>query len=159
MLNDFIVRHKSTFSDFYGNLCIKKFIQNFCPNVVLKLFNKCSLGTFPNEKKNIFVKKQRILMNFHIISTYNSEISSELSEYSEWARKKIRNCPNTLNDLEKKYSIFRANIRNLLLWGTHSLTSFIGVYLHFQQCVRYNVYHAAQFYWCLNIVENVVKHQ
>ena len=36
-------------------------------------------------------------MNFHIISTYNSEISSELSEYSEWARKKIRNCPNTPN--------------------------------------------------------------
>jgi hypothetical protein len=41
-----IVRHKSTFSDFYENLCIKKFIQNFCPNVVLKLFNKCSLGIF-----------------------------------------------------------------------------------------------------------------
>ena len=43
-------------------------------------------------------------MNFHIISAYNSEISSELSEYSEWARKKIRNCPN---DLEKKFRIVR----------------------------------------------------
>ena len=42
-----------------------------------------SIRTFPYEKKNIFVKKQRILMNFHIISAYNSEISSELSEYSE----------------------------------------------------------------------------
>jgi hypothetical protein len=64
-------------------------------------------GLFPNEKKNIFVKKQRILMNFHIISAYNSEISSELSEYSEWPRKKIRNCPNTPNDLEKKFGIVR----------------------------------------------------
>jgi hypothetical protein len=44
--------------------------------------------TFPNEKKNIFVKKQRILMNFHIFSAYNSEISSEFQET-------IRNCPNT----------------------------------------------------------------
>ena len=35
-----------------------------------------SIRTFPNEKNNIFV-------NFHIISAYNSEISSELSEYSE----------------------------------------------------------------------------
>ena len=46
-------------------------------------------------------------MNFHIISAYNSEISSELSEYSEWARKKIRNCPNTPNDLGKKFGIVR----------------------------------------------------
>ena len=44
-------------------------------------------------------------MNFHIISAYNSEISSELSEYCEWARKKIRNCPNSPNDLEKKFGI------------------------------------------------------
>jgi hypothetical protein len=80
-----------------------------------------SIRTFPNEKKNIFVKKQRILINFHIISAYNSEISSELSEYSEWARKKfrncpntpnwprkkIRNCPNTPNDLGKKFGIIR----------------------------------------------------
>ena len=62
---------------------------------------------FRMRKKNIFVKKQRILMNFHIISAYNSEISSELSEYSEWARKKIRNCPNTPNDLGKKFGIVR----------------------------------------------------
>ena len=66
MLNDFIVRHKSTFSDFYGNLCIKKFIQNFCPNVVLKLFNKCSLGIFSRYSSEIF-----------------SEWSSEL--FSEWS--------------------------------------------------------------------------
>jgi hypothetical protein len=46
-------------------------------------------------------------MNFHIISAYNSEISSELSEYSEWAQKKIRNCPNTLNELRKKFGIVR----------------------------------------------------
>jgi hypothetical protein len=46
-------------------------------------------------------------MNFHIISAYNSEISSELSEYSEWAQKKIRNCPNTPNDLGKKFEIVR----------------------------------------------------
>jgi hypothetical protein len=46
-------------------------------------------------------------MNFHIISAYNSEISSELSEYSEWAQKKIRNCPNTPNDLGKKFGIVR----------------------------------------------------
>jgi hypothetical protein len=59
-----------------------------------------SIRTFPNEKNNIFV-------NFHIISAYNSEISSELSEYSEknselseyseWPLKKIRNCLNTPN--------------------------------------------------------------
>jgi hypothetical protein len=47
------------------------------------------------------------LINFHIISAYNSEISSELSEYSEWAWKKIRNCPNTPNDLQKKFGIVR----------------------------------------------------
>ena len=29
------------------------------------------------------VKIMRILMNFHIFSAYNSDISSELSEYSE----------------------------------------------------------------------------
>jgi hypothetical protein len=46
-------------------------------------------------------------MNFHIISAYNSEISSELSKYSEWAQKKIRNCPNTPNDLGKKFEIVR----------------------------------------------------
>jgi hypothetical protein len=47
-------------------------------------------------------------MNFHIISAYNSEISSELSEYSEWARKKkIRNTPN---DLGKKFGIVRINL-------------------------------------------------
>ena len=46
-------------------------------------------------------------MNFHIISAYTSEISSELSEYSEWARKKIWNCPNTPNDLGKKFGIVR----------------------------------------------------
>jgi hypothetical protein len=46
-------------------------------------------------------------MNFHIISAYNSEISSELSEYSELAQKKIRNCPNTPNDLGKKFGIVR----------------------------------------------------
>ena len=49
-------------------------------------------------------------MNFHIISAYNSEISSELSEYSEWARKKIRNCPNTPNDLGKKFGIVRIDL-------------------------------------------------
>ena len=57
-----------------------------------------SIQTFPNEKKNIFVKKQRILMNFHIFSAYNSEISSEFQE-------KIRNCPNTPNELGKKFGI------------------------------------------------------
>ena len=50
MLNDFIVRHKSTFSDFM----YKKFIQNFCPNVVLKLFNKFSLGIFSTYSSEIF---------------------------------------------------------------------------------------------------------
>ena len=29
------------------------------------------------------------------------------------------------------------------------VTSFIGVKHHFQQCVRYNVEHGDQFYWCL----------
>ena len=50
------------------------------------------------------VKKQRILINFHIISAYNSEISSELSE---WARNYFRNCPNTPYDLGKKFGIVR----------------------------------------------------
>jgi hypothetical protein len=43
-------------------------------------------------------------MNFHIISAYNSEISSELSEYSELAGNFFRNCPN---DLGKKFGIVR----------------------------------------------------
>ena len=51
---------------------------------------------FPNEKKNIFVKKQRILMNFHIISAYNSEISSEFGIV------RILRI-----DLEKKFGIVR----------------------------------------------------
>jgi hypothetical protein len=42
---------------------------------------------FRNEEKNIFMKKQRILMNFHIFSAYYSEISLEFHE-------KIWNCPN-----------------------------------------------------------------
>jgi hypothetical protein len=29
------------------------------------------------------------------------------------------------------------------------VTSFIGVYRHSQQCVRYKVKHGDQFYWCL----------
>ena len=49
-------------------------------------------------KKYIFVKKQRILMNFHIFSAYNSEISSEFQNFF-W------NCPNTLNELGKKFGI------------------------------------------------------
>ena len=40
-------------------------------------------------------------MNFHIVSAYNSEISSELSELT---RKKIWNCPN---ELGKKFGIVR----------------------------------------------------
>jgi hypothetical protein len=43
-------------------------------------------------------------MNFHIVSAYNSEISSELSEL---ARKKIWNCPNTQNELGKNLGIVR----------------------------------------------------
>jgi hypothetical protein len=43
-------------------------------------------------------------MNFHIVSAYNSEISSELSEL---ARKKIWNCPNTTNELGKNLGIVR----------------------------------------------------
>jgi hypothetical protein len=39
-------------------------------------------------------------MNFHIFSAYNSEISSEFQE-------KIRNCPNTPNELGKKFGIVR----------------------------------------------------
>jgi hypothetical protein len=44
------------------------------------------------------------------------------------------------------------------------LASFIGVYRHFQQCVRYNVYHGDQFYhhvirYTRHIVESVIKHQ
>ena len=39
-------------------------------------------------------------MNFHIFFTYNSEISSEFQE-------KIWNCPNTPNELEKKFGIVR----------------------------------------------------
>ena len=53
-------------------------------------------------------------MNFHMFSAYNSEISSEfreknteLSEYSELTSEKIRNCPNTPNDPEKKFGIVR----------------------------------------------------
>jgi hypothetical protein len=71
--------------------------QCLSPLTWVRISIKARCTLCPNEKKNIFVKKQRILMNFHIISAYNSEISSELSEYSEWARKKIRNCPNTPN--------------------------------------------------------------
>jgi hypothetical protein len=37
-------------------------------------------------------------MNFHIFSAYNSEISSEFQE-------KIWNCPNTPNELGKKFGI------------------------------------------------------
>jgi hypothetical protein len=64
-------------------------IQNFCPNVVLKIFNyvpwvgarsrrfrilarKIEFGLFRMRKK-IFLWKKRILMNFHIFSAYNSE--------------------------------------------------------------------------------------
>jgi hypothetical protein len=39
-------------------------------------------------------------MNFHIFSAYNSEISSEFQEI-------IRNCPNTPNELGKKFGIVR----------------------------------------------------
>ena len=54
--------------------------------------SKCQLkNRIRNQEKNIFVKNQRILMNFHIFFAYNSEISSkltpkknlELSKYSE----------------------------------------------------------------------------
>ena len=62
-----------------------------------------SIWTFPNEKKNIFVKKQRILMNFHIISAYNSEISSELSEYS--GKKFV-----IIRILRKKFGIVRIDL-------------------------------------------------
>ena len=42
-------------------------------------------------------------MNFHIFSAYNSEISLEFQE-------KIRNCPNTPNDLGKKFGIIRFDL-------------------------------------------------
>ena len=63
------------------------------------LARKIEFGVFGlfRMRKTIFSWKNRILMNFHIISAYNSEISSELSE---WDRKKIRNCPN--RPLKKK---------------------------------------------------------
>jgi hypothetical protein len=35
---------------------MKKFIQNFCPNVVLKIFNKCSLEIFSRYSSEIFSK-------------------------------------------------------------------------------------------------------
>jgi hypothetical protein len=51
---------------FHRNLCINKFIQNFCPNVVLKLLSKCSLEIFSRYSLEIF-----------------SEWSSEF--FSEWS--------------------------------------------------------------------------
>jgi hypothetical protein len=66
-----------------------------------------SIRTFPNEKNNIFV-------NFHIISAYNSEISSELSEYSEknselceYSEKKFGIVWILRIDLWKKFGIVR----------------------------------------------------
>lgn len=44
--------------------------------------------TFPNYKKNKFVKNQ-VFDEFPYFSTFISEISSEFSEYSELNRKKI----------------------------------------------------------------------
>jgi hypothetical protein len=35
---------------------MKKFIPNFCPNVVLKIFNKCSLEIFSRYSSEIFSK-------------------------------------------------------------------------------------------------------
>jgi hypothetical protein len=35
------------------------------------------------------------------------------------------------------------------------VTSFIGVKLHFQQYVRYNVKHGDQFYWCLTTLSTM----
>ena len=42
-------------------------------------------------------------MNFHIFSAYNSQISSEFQE-------KIWNCPNTPNELGKKFGIIRIDL-------------------------------------------------
>jgi hypothetical protein len=104
---------------------IKKFIQNFCPNVVLKLFNKCSLGIFSRYSSEFFSewsseffsewsseiapKVAKLMRKFSL----SSEKNSELSEYSEWPRKKIRNCPNTPNDLGKKFGIYLGIVRIL----------------------------------------------
>jgi hypothetical protein len=35
------------------------------------------------------------------------------------------------------------------------VTNFIGVLRHFQQCVRYNVEHGDQFYWCLTTLSTM----
>ena len=67
MLNDFIVRHKSTFSDFM-EIYVEIFSNSteFLPNVVLKLFNKCSVEIFSRYSSEFF-------------SACSSEIFSELS--------------------------------------------------------------------------------
>jgi hypothetical protein len=92
--------------------------------VVLKLFNKCSLGIFSRYSSEFFSEWSSELFSewsSELFSEWSSEIapkvaklmrkfsqsSSELSEYSEWSRKKIRNCPNTPNDLGKKFGIVR----------------------------------------------------
>jgi hypothetical protein len=57
MLNDFIVRHKSTFLILWKFM--EKFsvlVQNFFQNVVLKLLNKCSLEIFSRYSSEIFPK-------------------------------------------------------------------------------------------------------
>ena len=55
MLNDFIVRHKSTFSDFM-EIYVEIFSNSteFLPNVVLKLFSKCSVEIFSRYSSEIF---------------------------------------------------------------------------------------------------------
>jgi hypothetical protein len=43
--------------------------------------------------------------------------------------------------------------------GHHVLRviSFVGVYRHFQQCVRYYVEHGDQFYWCLTTLSTMCQ--
>jgi len=57
MLNDFIVGHKSTFSDFM-EIYVEIFSNSteFLPNVVLKLFSKCSVKIFSRYSSEIFPK-------------------------------------------------------------------------------------------------------
>ena len=43
---------------------MKKFIQNFCPNVVLKLFNKCSLEIFSRYSSEIAPKVAKLMRKF-----------------------------------------------------------------------------------------------
>jgi hypothetical protein len=44
---------------------------------------------------------------------------------------------------------FNDTFNNVSSITYNMVTSFIGVQRHFQQCVRYNVEHGDQFYWCL----------